>query len=396
MKSHEIISAERLEPSAAPTISFPFELGPFGMASLLYDTLRASTPVFRARVPSGWSVWVATRYVDICTVHRDPRFSRGEAVRLRAELIKGESMEVAPGALQNVDGRAQAEMRKVFASHFSQSHSSDWAEAIRKETDRILDGLRDKKSFDLRSDFFMPLMQQTAQEIFGAPFGQDSLVEGFFDAKAIATLRTRILFLLKEGSPPGTLIANLQPAFRQGLMTQEALMDNLIALIMVTFEAIAAPFLGGVFALLRERQQWEDCVADLSLIPNMIEETLRCFPNVDGQLLRIATEDIFLSGVEVKRGEAIMAPVAAANMDPEVFHEPRRFNIHRANNSKQIGFGVGRHHCLGWAVAKVWMETVLKTLLRRMPSLCLAADPNTIRYKRETLVIVLEHLPVAW
>jgi cytochrome P450 len=57
---------------------------------------------------------------------------------------------------------------------------------------------------------------------------------------------------------------------------------NLIVFMIATLEAIAAPFLGGIFALLRDRDQWNICLRERWLLPNAVDEMLRCYPNGDG------------------------------------------------------------------------------------------------------------------
>src|SRR5262249_42046070 len=130
-------------------------------------------------------------------------------------------------------------------------------------------------------------------------------------------------------------------ASRDGCISESDLVINLIVFATVTFAALGGPFLGGLFALLRDRPQWEMCLRERSRLPNAVDEMLRCYPNGDGQFLRIATENIVLSGVQIRRGHAVFAPASAANADPEVFPDPRRFHIDRPNSNKHIAFGLG-------------------------------------------------------
>src|SRR5262249_9144869 len=151
-----------------------------------------------------------------------------------------------------------------------------------------------------------------------------------------------------------------------GDVTTDELLANLLVFCTVTFEATGGPLLGGIFALLRNTQDWNICAEDSSIRTNAVEEMLRCFPNGDGQFLRVATDDCELSGVRIRKGDVVMAPVSAANMDPLIFENPRNFDVRRANANKNIAFSVGPHHCLGWRVAKTFMETALGILMKRV------------------------------
>ena len=106
-------------------------------------------------------------------------------------------------------------------------------------------------------------------------------------------------------------------------------------------------------------------------------------------------EDLCLSGVEIHRGDAVLAPVSAANADPAIFPEPRKFDVRRANSNRHMAFSIGRHHCLGWRVAKVFMEAALRVLLDQAPSLHLAVEPDTIKYRHMPLISIMEALPAS-
>src|SRR5262249_53292269 len=159
-------------------------------------------------------------------------------------------------------------------------------------------------------------------------------------------------------------------------------------------EGVEVRFLGGIFAMVRDLEQWQMCLKDRRLLSNAINEMLRCYPNGDGQFLRIAMEKTELSNVTIPRGDAVLAPAPAANVDPSVFSDPRRFDVQRTNLRNHVAFGVGPHHCLGSHLVQVWMQTALSALLERFPSLRLAVPPAEIAYRPIPLTTILERLPV--
>jgi nocardicin N-oxygenase len=268
---------------------------------------------------------------------------------------------------------------------------------VRQEAHKTLDGLGAESTFDLRYEFFEPVARCTAERIFGFPDERrPELMEVSFGEKGMLNLRNKVSYLIRHGenATKGSYLQGIITACKNGHLNELELASNLTFFVSLTFEAIAAPFLGGVFAMLRDLSQWDACLKDRTLLPNAVSEMLRCYPNGDGQFLRIAIDDTVLSGVTIRSGDAVLAPAPAANIDPDVFLAPRQFNVRRWNSNKHVAFGVGPHHCLGSFLVETWMRTALSTLLEHFPSLRLAVAPTAVRYQRMPLIKVMEGLPV--
>src|SRR5262245_38863 len=107
---------------------YPFGSGPYGSPTLAYDALRASNPVCRVALPSGWEAWLVTRYADVCTVHRGLTFSRAEALQVGAALVKDACMELLPCVLQNMDGEQHSRLHGVFANDYGPANAPRWAD----------------------------------------------------------------------------------------------------------------------------------------------------------------------------------------------------------------------------------------------------------------------------
>ena len=112
-------------------------------------------------------------------------------------------------------------------------------------------------------------------------------------------------------------------------------------------------------------------------------------------LLRVALEDVELGGVLVRRGEAVLAHVGAANRDENVFPDAAAFDIRR-KAAPQLGFGHGVHFCLGAALARLEGEIALRTLVDRLPGLDLAVPPESIAWRPPLSVRGPEEVPVTW
>ena len=151
------------------------------------------------------------------------------------------------------------------------------------------------------------------------------------------------------------------------------------------FEELVAVALDGIpdqLTLLRE---------DQSRWPNAVDEILRYDPPV---LLtgRTSMRPTTIAGEPVPRGTLVTTLLAGANRDPNVFANPDRFDVTRANAKDHVSFSAGRHFCLGAALARMEGEVGLRTLFERYPNL--RTLPGARR--RETRILRgYETLPVS-
>ena len=113
--------------------------------------------------------------------------------------------------------------------------------------------------------------------------------------------------------------------------------------------------------------------ADPSLIDAFIDESLR-HGGPPQRLFRIATQDVEVAGRTIREGEWVALFFAAANHDPAVFPEPEKFDITRPNLNKQLTFGVGIHHCLGSALARMEGRALIAAILERMDDVVLGSE----------------------
>jgi cytochrome P450 len=134
-------------------------------------------------------------------------------------------------------------------------------------------------------------------------------------------------------------------------------------------------------------------VADRSLIPNAIEETLRYEPS-STQIARYVDRDVELYGQVVPEGSAFLCLVGAANRDERVFPDPDRFDVNR-KFGHHLTFGYGAHFCLGAALARLEGRVVLEELLNRFTdwevdydNCRLGSSPGVRGYEALPIVII--------
>jgi cytochrome P450 len=110
--------------------------------------------------------------------------------------------------------------------------------------------------------------------------------------------------------------------------------------------------------------------ADLSLVPSAVEELLRCEPPVQ-HTARIAPDDVMLGGKQIRKGQSVIAVMAAGNRDPERFPDPDRVDIERKDN-RHLAFGWASHFCFGAPLARMEGQIAFSALLGRLPEISLA------------------------
>jgi cytochrome P450 len=129
----------------------------------------------------------------------------------------------------------------------------------------------------------------------------------------------------------------------------------------------------GLLTLLRHPNQLQRLLGNLELVPSAVEEMLR-YESPSQHTGRLAPADRDLGGKMIRKGQAVMAVMAAANRDPARFPDPDHFDVCRQDN-RHLAFGYAAHFCFGAALARIEGQEAFEGLLRRMPNLQLVPGP---------------------
>jgi len=134
--------------------------------------------------------------------------------------------------------------------------------------------------------------------------------------------------------------------------------------------------------------------ADPALLPDAVEELMRMLSIAEG-LARIALDDIEVDGTTIRAGDGVFFSTSVINRDADRYAEPDALDFHRPARH-HVAFGFGIHQCLGQNLARAELEIALGTLLRRFPSLRLAAPTEEIPFKPGDTIQGMLELPVTW
>ena len=122
---------------------------------------------------------------------------------------------------------------------------------------------------------------------------------------------------------------------------------------------------------------------DPALLDACFSETMRRDPPVIYED-RFARRDVEWHGVSIRAGSRVRVCIGAAHHDESVFADPDRFDPFRSDLhlglehrtgryvdgvSGHLGFGVGKHFCVGYELARLEALSASRALLQRAPDL---------------------------
>lgn len=176
------------------------------------------------------------------------------------------------------------------------------------------------------------------------------------------------------------LIAELVRAEREGgNISGEEMVAMVFLLLGAGSQTTAHLVSGAVHELLLDPALRDWLAEDRSRAGLAVEEFLRFVSPVQFTKPRFVRADVDVCGVRLRKGDRIMAMVAAANMDPAANEAPEKLDLERRPN-RHLAFGAGIHFCLGFQLARLEARCALQALFTRWPQLRLAMPPAAVRW----------------
>ena len=160
-------------------------------------------------------------------------------------------------------------------------------------------------------------------------------------------------------------------------LTDDEIVANTIVTMVGGQETTTNLIGNGLLTLLRNPAQLESLKAEPDLMLSAVEELLR-YESPSQHTARLAPDDVELGGKLIRKGQAVIAVMGAANRDPERFPDPDRLDFRRQDN-RHVAFAWAGHYCFGAPLARIEGQIAFETMLRRMPNLRLRPGPLTWR-----------------
>jgi cytochrome P450 len=361
-----------------------------------YARLRATDPV-HWHAPQ--EAWLLTRYADVDAALRDARLCNGFGTAIQQAAGAGwqtlrDIFAFVSNSLVFSDPPRHTRLRGLVSRAFTPQTIDAMRPRIQALLNDLLEPLAARGQMDLVGDLAYPfplavmalLLGFPAQDRdrikrwcdeFLVPFGRDpnalppdELEAARRSGQALGRY-VRDLVTETRARPRGDLLSALVQAEEAGdRLTEDELFASVVLLLIAGHENLTGLLGCGTLALLQHPDQLQRLRAEPALLPNAVEELIR-WVTPNQFIRRIALEDVTIGGTRVRRDQALLLVLAAANRDPARFADPDRLDLGRAVGW-HLAFGHGFHYCLGVALARLEGEVFFGTLLARCPGLRLA------------------------
>jgi cytochrome P450 len=374
------------------------------------ERLRASGPIVATRFPIVGKVWITTTY---------ELTARGETFTLRKEGggLAGLRwwMPAFVSALANnmltMDEPDHTRLRGIVDEAFRRRAVLDMEPRIRGIADDLAGELfADGSPADLVKRYARTLPLSVICELLGLPLADRPkfiawansvarltgvidfvrMIGGLSQMKRYLEERLR---LARERGGEGLITELVRVEMEGGRINANEMVSMVFLLLGAGSETTTHLISGSVYELLKNSALRDWLAEDWSRAGLAVEEFLRFVSPVQFSKPRFVRRDMELGGVRLKKGDRIMAMVAAANMDPQANEHPEQLDLQRRPN-RHISFGTGIHFCLGHQLARIEGMCALQALFTRWPRLRLAVAPAQIRWRKRPGLRSIEKLPV--
>ncbi|MFJ9851523.1 cytochrome P450 [Streptomyces sp. NPDC101150] len=387
---------------------FPFDVRGDRLPAQVNGLLR-DAPVVKVRTIAGDEAWLVSSYELCKQVLEDKRFSLKDTSA--PGVPRQYALTIPPEVVNNMGNITGAGLRRAVMKALNPKSPGveSWMTA---RAHALVDTLlAEGAPADLRSEFTVPYSTGLHCHILGIPQSDAARLYRSLHIAFMNSATPIVAAELNWNRDIAYMIGRLDDPDTGGLMAELAalrddpdyahLTDAMLATVGITMFGAGTistmAFLTMALVSLIQRPHFKtQLVSEPALIPAAVDELLRLNLSIGDGLPRLATDDVQLGDVEVKKGELVLVLVEGAHNDPSVFPDPDAVVLHRPNAAAHLAFGGGDHYCPATALAKRHAQIALEVLLDRMPGLDLAVPIQQLVWRTGFMKRLPERLPVIW
>jgi cytochrome P450 len=386
-----------------------------------YARLRREAPVYEM---PGTGIHLVTSF-DVCreVIRQPDLFGSGvNPMALRPGGVPQEVVDVylkegwlPRASCSTSDPPVHTRVRDFLEPLFTVQRVRELTPLIDRIANRLLDDLPAEGEVEFVHAFSHPLPMMVIAELLGVPDGDltrfkawsDAIVEPFSMmvsperelecARLVVEMQHYFKALLEERRehPRDDLLTAVVRASEgpEGFDLEEQLTIVMIDLLASGNETTTAAITSGMKLLIEDPAPIEEIRANPGLMRNLVEEILRLESPAQGMFRRV-NADTVLAGVALKEGTLLSLRFGAANRDEEQFPVAERIDLHRSQPGKHLALGIGRHHCIGAALARQEIASAFKALFARYEGFAMAPGAAAPAYTPSFFGRNLVHLPI--
>lgn len=355
-----------------------------------YAAWRGGPRSFEA-TPRG--IYVVHRYADVMRVLVDHTLFSSSRMNLAQRPWLRD--DVFDGGLVAMDPPEHTARRRNAAAAVNRMDIDRMVALFVRIGAPVLDSMIARGGGDFIGEFGAPLQARVIAETLGAselagkiPAWVDALSSGPLEpperqeilGAAFASLRFELERVI-DASPenlPDNLSGALDQRNADSGLGRAATLSFLGLWLVAAWETTIQLLANLVIAWSASPEACEASAGDVNGRARLVEEVLRLTPPVHA-IDRIATENVSLFGETIPENAIVLAFIAAANCDDEIFPHPRRFDPNR-DHSALLSFGQGAHYCLGAKLATLQAAALAGMLAERSVRIGLREEPLPWRW----------------
>ena len=365
--------------------------------------LRREAPISRVELPDYPAFWAITKHADVMEIERNSDVFHNWPVPALAPTkdMRGADDERPMKTLVEMDGDEHRVHRAIVNDWFKPGNVKKMSDRVDELAKRYVDRMADMGGeCDFANDVAMhfPLhvilsilglpesdfgrMLKLTQELFGAE--DPDIGRAGEDAGVLQVMLDFVGYFTglaadRRANPTGDLASVIANAELDGAPLPDMDVFGFYLIIATAgHDTTSNSIAGGLLALLDHPDQLALLQRDPELIGQAADELIRYVSPVK-HFIRHCQEPFTLRDVTFQPGDITFLSYPSANRDEEVFDDPDRLDVTRHNASSHLGFGFGRHFCLGAHLARMEIRALFRELLGRLEHVELAADPTFVQ-----------------
>ncbi|MBT4162366.1 MAG: cytochrome P450 [Gammaproteobacteria bacterium] len=370
-----------------------FQQNPFP----IYKQLRDHHPIYHDRFHNRW---IVSRYWDVDGCFQNNENFDRAMYKPDGPYDFGSRHIFGPNILEYGNSGEHRRLRNIIAGQFVGQNLQDFLPVIDKIADEVIDKFLDEGEVEIVRQFSSQLPIRVISNMLGLPReNEDTFVEwyqlliaglGFGGEHMTRGLKARndmwdyIDPMIKERSknPGEDLLSRICVAELDGnRMTIEEIKGFVTLLLAAGGDTTDKAISNMWYHLLYTRpDQLNDVIEKPELWENVFTEMMRYDPVVHAQF-RFTTKEIPIHNEVIPERAGVILYLGAGNRDERAFKDPDTFNIHRDDlhmgrenrsgrykdgKNGHLGFGIGQHFCMGYAMARQESAIACGKLMERI------------------------------